>query len=60
MFPSISSLYIEFGLALFIPTVPLFVTTNDVPVLEPIANAGAVPLAAVGLILSYAQGVEDP
>jgi hypothetical protein len=35
-------------------------TTKDVPVLDPIANAGAVPSVAIGLIESLAQGVDDP
>jgi hypothetical protein len=43
-----------------IPTFPALSTTNDVPVVDPIANAGAEPSAAVGLILSFAHGVDEP
>ena len=42
------------------PTFPPFVTTKLVPVVEPIANAGAAPLADVGLIESIAHGVDVP
>jgi hypothetical protein len=40
--------------------VPSFLTTNPVAVVDPIANAGAVPFEMVGLIDSCAQGVDDP
>lgn len=43
-----------------IPTLPAFVTTNVVALEEPMAKAGAAPLAEVGLIESCAHGVEEP
>ncbi len=42
------------------PIFPAFVTTKFVAVDDPIANAGAVPFADVGLIDSCAHGVDVP
>jgi hypothetical protein len=48
------------GFAVPTPTLPAFVTTKFVPVEDPIANAGAVPFAEVGLIENCAQGEVVP
>src|SRR5690348_2381363 len=43
-----------------ISTAPVLLTRNSFAVLEPTTNAGAVPIAAVGLTESWPHGLDEP